>query len=115
MKEISNRASNEQQLMIRTREKIGRIRKDLLESRGLTRREADAAAKAGIVDSDQRWWWTEEWQKREREAESEIRRGRTKGPFSTSDELIKHLHKSVPRHQAETMKLAYGPRFRAAR
>ena len=85
----------EQKLLLRARQKIEKIRKDLPSSRGITEEEADVAARAGLIDQDQRWWWTEEWQKGERDAESEIRRGKTTGPFSTAGELIAHLHKSA--------------------
>jgi AbrB family looped-hinge helix DNA binding protein len=87
----------EHKLLLRARQKIEKIRKDMPSSRGLTEEEADVAAKAGLIDPSQRWWWTEEWQKGEREAESEIRRGRTTGPFSTADELLAHLHQSARR------------------
>ncbi len=53
----------EQKLLLRARQKIEKIRKDLPSSRGLTEEEADVAAKAGLIDPSQSWWWTEEWQK----------------------------------------------------
>ena len=43
------------------------------------------------IDPDQAWFWTEEWQEGEREADEDIRQGRVSGPFETADELIGHL------------------------
>lgn len=60
---------------------------------GLTREEADVAAKAGLIDPDQKYWWLEDWQKGEREAERDIQEGRISGPFTTAEELIVHLHR----------------------
>lgn len=87
-------APKEQKLLIRARAKIERIRKDLASSRGLTQDEADTATKAGLINQDQRWWWTEEWQKGEREAEAQQHTNKSAGPFSTADELIAYLHKN---------------------
>lgn len=42
-------------------------------------------------DPDQAWFWTEEWQKGEREAEEDIREGRVKG-FDTMEELLADLN-----------------------
>lgn len=73
----------EQRTLARAQVKIERIRRDLLHARGLTTEEADAAAKAGLIDPDQKYWWTEAWQKRERAAEADVRAGRLLGPFAT--------------------------------
>ena len=59
------------------------MRKDLVRSRGLTREEAAIAAKAGLIASDQQYWWTEGWQKGERAAEADRRRGRVLGSFES--------------------------------
>ena len=75
----------EQQILARARLKIERIRRDLLRAKGLTTREAQVAAKAGLIDSDQMYWWTESWQKGERAAEGEVQAGRLLGPFSSVD------------------------------
>jgi hypothetical protein len=42
-------------------------------------------------DPDQAWFWTEEWQAGEREAEEDIRAGRVKG-FDTMEELLADLN-----------------------
>ena len=70
--------------------KIRAIQENLIASEGLTRREADIAAKAGLIAEDQKWWWTEEWQAGEREAEADIQAGRVVGPM-TVDEMRKYF------------------------
>ncbi len=42
------------------------------------------------IPADEAWFWTPEWQAKEREAEEEIKAGRTSGPF-TRAEARKHL------------------------
>ena len=66
------------------------MRQNLTSARGLTAEEADVAAKAGLIAHDQRWWWTEAWQKGERQAERDLRAGRTK-PFHDATQLIEDL------------------------
>ena len=75
----------------KVKRKIQAIQENLIASKGLTRREVDIAAQAGLIDKDQRWWWMEEWQAGEREAEEDIQAGRVKGPM-TVEELIKELN-----------------------
>ena len=70
--------------------KIRAIQENLIVSEGLTQREADIAAKAGLIAEDQKWWWTEEWQAGEREAEADIQAGRVVGPM-TVDEMRKYF------------------------
>jgi len=43
-----------------------------------------------LIDASQAWFWTEEWQKGEREADEDIKAGRVKR-FATVDELIADL------------------------
>ena len=43
-----------------------------------------------LIDKDQTWFWTKEWQAAEREAEDDLRAGRVKD-FDTLDELIADL------------------------
>ena len=78
--------------LLRAKRKIARIRKDLATARGLTPKEADAAARAGLIPYDERWWWTEEWQKGERQAERDLKAGRLK-VFDSLGELLQHLEK----------------------
>ena len=40
---------------------------------------------------DQAWFWTREWQEREREADEAIAKGDLSGPFDSANDLIRHL------------------------
>jgi len=42
------------------------------------------------VDNDA-WFWTEEWQKKEREADEAIVKGKMVGPFDNIDDALKAL------------------------
>jgi AbrB family looped-hinge helix DNA binding protein len=44
-----------------------------------------------LIDADQAWFWTPDWQAGERRADEDIKAGRVSGPFKTIDELKKHL------------------------
>ena len=44
-----------------------------------------------LIDADQAWFWSREWQEGEREADEDIRAGRLVGPFTTVDEMKKHF------------------------
>ena len=46
-----------------------------------------------LVSKDQTWFWTKEWQEKEKEAEEAITRGELSKPFKKADELIRHLRK----------------------
>ena len=85
-------APEERKLLQQARHKIERIRKDLGRSKGLTPAEADIAVRARLIDSDQRWWWTEAWQSGERQAERDLRVGRVK-VFESANELLQDLRK----------------------
>lgn len=89
----------EQKLLASAKQKIGAINQDMLNSVGLTRAEADVAAKAGLIDPDQKYWWLEDWQKGERQAERDEREGRVSGPFTTAEELLAHLHQQRDLHR----------------
>jgi AbrB family looped-hinge helix DNA binding protein len=43
-----------------------------------------------LVDADQAYFWTEDWQKGERKADEDIKAGRVKR-FKTANEAIKYL------------------------
>ncbi len=43
------------------------------------------------IPRDQAWFWTEEWQQEEREAEEDIKAGNVK-TFDNAEDLIKALH-----------------------
>ena len=54
------------------------------------------------VPKDQRWFWTEAWQKEEREVDEEIRQGKYK-TFHSVEEALKYLHS---REKRKTVKSA---------
>ena len=45
-----------------------------------------------LVDKDQAYFWTEEWQRGEREADEDIAAGRVSGPFDNAEDLIASLN-----------------------
>ena len=90
-KPVAKLTPKEQELLITARKKIKAINEDMIHSKGLTQKEADVAATAGLIDPDQKYWWLEEWQEGEREVERDIKAGRTSGPFETAEELFTHL------------------------
>lgn len=69
-------SAKEQRALTRAQKKIAAMKKDLVNSKGLTSDEVDVAAKVDLIDPDQKYWWTEEWQEGEREADRDIRAGR---------------------------------------
>ena len=87
--------ASEQKVLRRARIKIERIRKDLRHGKGLTREEATVAARAGLIEPDQRYWWTEEWQKGERAAEADRRAGRVLGTFDSVDAMKEALRRPI--------------------
>jgi len=44
-----------------------------------------------LVDKEESWFWAEEWQKKEREADDDISAGRVYGPFGTVEDLKRSL------------------------
>ena len=88
--ELSKR---EQRILARAKDKIKTINEDMLNSKGLTEAEANAAAKAGLIDPEQKYWWLESWQKGEREAERDEQEGRSSSVYETAEGLLAHLHK----------------------
>jgi AbrB family looped-hinge helix DNA binding protein len=46
-----------------------------------------------LISKDQAWFWTKEWQAKEKEADESIERGEVSGPFKNSKELVRHLRK----------------------
>ncbi|MCK4436533.1 AbrB/MazE/SpoVT family DNA-binding domain-containing protein [bacterium] len=44
-----------------------------------------------VIKKDQAYFWTKEWQKKEQEAEDDLKKGRYK-KFDSADGLIKDLH-----------------------
>jgi antitoxin MazE len=46
-----------------------------------------------LISKDQIWFWTKEWQQKEKEADEAIASGELSSSFKKSDELIRHLRK----------------------
>lgn len=44
-----------------------------------------------LIDADQAWFWTREWQEGEREVDEDLRAGRVLGPFRSIEEMKKHF------------------------
>jgi AbrB family looped-hinge helix DNA binding protein len=44
-----------------------------------------------LIDADQSWFWTREWQEKEREADEALRKGEFK-EFDSVDDLLNDLH-----------------------
>jgi AbrB family looped-hinge helix DNA binding protein len=44
-----------------------------------------------LINADQAWFWTPEWQAGEREVDEDIKAGRLIGPFKTIEEIKKHF------------------------
>ena len=87
--------ASEQKVLLRARTKIEHIRKDLVRAKGLTREETAIAAKAGLIEPDRRYWWTEEWQKGERAAEADRRAGRVVGTFDSVERMKGALKRRI--------------------
>jgi len=47
-----------------------------------------------VIRPDQAWFYTEEWQKGEREADEAIAKGEVVGPFEKMEDALKALKKS---------------------
>ncbi len=45
------------------------------------------------IPRDQEWFWTHEWQEKEKEADEDIKRGRVYGPSDGVEEMKKHFRK----------------------
>jgi antitoxin MazE len=45
-----------------------------------------------LIPKDQEWFYSKEWQKKEREADAAIARGEVSGPFETVEAVMEHLH-----------------------
>jgi len=48
-----------------------------------------------LVAKDQEWFWTKEWQEKEKEADEAIAKGELIGPFETATDVLKALKKNV--------------------
>lgn len=48
---------------------------------------------AKIIDAEDEWFWTKEWQEGEAEADQDIAEGRVTGPFDKAEDFLKELKK----------------------
>jgi len=64
---------------------------DFLEAR--IKNDTVVLAPKKLIPKDQAWFWTEEWQKGEKEADEDIKAGRLIGPFNSVKEFKKALKK----------------------
>ena len=46
-----------------------------------------------LISKDQAWFWTKEWQEKEKEADEAIARGEISEPLENAEELTRHLRK----------------------
>ena len=44
------------------------------------------------TSKDKKWFLTKAWQRKEKEADEDIKAGRISGPFSNTKDLMKHLN-----------------------
>ena len=47
-----------------------------------------------LIDKEDAWFWSKEWQKKEREADEAIKKGELVGPFATNQEAVEALKKT---------------------
>ena len=83
-------SAKEQRALVKARKKIRAIQEDLVNSKGLTRQEVDVATKAGLIDPDQKYWWTDEWQEGEREVERNYAEGHFE-EFDNAEDFLNSL------------------------
>ena len=88
---------DEQKALTQIKEKILKIQTDHTHSKGLTDIEAEIAAKVGLIDTEQMWWWKEDWQKGEREAENNIAKGEVSEAFQNIEEAMSYLNENTNR------------------
>ncbi len=83
--------AKEKTLLASAKKKIAAINRNMRTAKGLTKAETKVAAKAGLIDEEQRWWWTEAWQKGERRAQRDIDEGRVSKAYDNVDEALREL------------------------
>ena len=84
-------SAQEQRVLARAQDKIELINSDPLKSKGLTKSEIRVAVKAGLIEAEQAWWWTEKSQKGYREGLVETEEGGLTDGFESVEELKAHL------------------------
>lgn len=75
-----------------------RLLKDYAKKAGFSVEDFALTAIMEKIKNDE-WFWTPEWQERERRADEDIKAGRVSGPFETADEVIAHLHKQAEQRE----------------
>ena len=50
-----------------------------------------------LIPRDRAWFWSQDWQEREREAEVAIAEGELADTFESAEDLVRHLRDSTPR------------------
>jgi len=48
-----------------------------------------------LIPAEQAWFWSKEWQEKEKEADEDIKSGKVSEDFEDADELIKHLRSQI--------------------
>lgn len=86
-----NLLENEQKILLSAKEKISKIQEDIINSKGLNDTEVKVAVKAGVIDSEQAYWWHEDWQKGERKTSEDVKTKKLKGPFNKTEDLLASL------------------------
>ena len=88
---IPRLSKGEQKILIKAKNKISKINTDPINSVGLNDEEIKLAVKTGLIDQDQSYWWHEDWQKGEREADKDIANGNLVGPFDNIKDALQAL------------------------
>ena len=89
---IKSRALAQEEVRLsQVRRKMVRIRHNLAAAEGLTLDEILLAAQYNLIDPEQGYWWSEEWQAGEREVEQERETGQV-AAFESVDALLADLH-----------------------
>lgn len=84
-------SGTEQKALISARKKMNAINQNLRTSKGLTEAEAEIAIRVGLIDAEQRWWWLEEWQSRERKAQRDIHEGSVSKAYENGVQALETL------------------------
>ncbi len=87
----SRSLAQEEARLSQVRRKMARIRDNLAAAEGLTLDEILLAAQYNLIDPEQGYWWSEEWQAGEREVEQERETGQV-AAFESVDALLADLH-----------------------
>ena len=87
----SRSLAQEEVRLSQVRRKMARIRDNLAAAEGLTLDEILLAAQYNLIDPEQGYWWSEEWQAGEREVEQERETGQV-AAFESVDALLADLH-----------------------